>query len=77
MSGRNDGGPAFPTGETMVMQGWPGMTLRDYLAAAALQSGLVSLGMAETPRRHGQTLGQQIAEIAYAIADRMLAERAR
>ena len=54
------GGPAFP------IQGWTGMSLRDYFAAAALQ-GMYSANHAPRDR--------EAAEIAYSVADAMLTER--
>ena len=69
-----DGGPAFPitpaqTG--MAAQGlWqppasPGMSLRDYFAAAALQGNISTGAKSVAALAHG----------AYAIADAMLTER--
>lgn len=63
---RNDGGPAFPTAEL------DGMTLRDWFAGQALV-GLATLFL----QAHG-TVGEIYkgnAEIAYMMADAMLAER--
>lgn len=79
MSTPNDGGAAFPVPpeRTNVLSGgnvrWayahPGMTLRDYFAAAALQGMLASskdiIGMSEA----------NYATAAYLQADAMLAER--
>jgi hypothetical protein len=64
----NDGGPAFPTGETNPTRwaNYPGMTLRDYFAAAALPRCIEeSIDAAST------------AEYCYRIADAMIAERAK
>jgi hypothetical protein len=72
----NDGGRAFPT--TPEHHGWngnegcpcgPGMTLRDYYAAAAL-TGLLHIGAQPdaSPR--------VLAEYAYKFADAMLDRRA-
>lgn len=61
MSNTNTGGPAFPA------QGLPGMTLRDYFAAKAMQSDLV-----------GGVNGDQfelVARRAYMMADAMLKAR--
>lgn len=74
MSKRDDGGPAYPipderdpvTGEG-IMQGSPGMSLRDYFAGQAL-AGLV-VG------DEGGTYHQQNAAMAYSLADAMIAER--
>jgi hypothetical protein len=63
----NDGGPAFPIVSDDLCA--PGMTLRDYFAAAALQGLLASskdiIGMSEA----------NYATAAYLQADAMLAER--
>lgn len=70
MSTPNDGGPAFPVdiscygGDRSRLYG---MTLRDYLAAAALQGLLV--GSLFAPER--------FAKRAYQQADAMLAERSK
>lgn len=80
MSAKDNGGPAFPFGQTDEQSGqlvndWgsEGMTLRDYFAAKALT--MVSAGnehtdMVEWGYRH-------FAEYAYAMADAMIAERAK
>lgn len=70
MSARDDGGPAFP-----VHAAWtdPGMTLRDYFAAAALTGYVAHLGA------RGFGAGSYINECAseaYDLADAMLAARA-
>jgi hypothetical protein len=76
---KKDGGPAFPNSSPIVFEGRDvvrvadGMSLRDYFAAAAMP--LVALGLKDTPCPAGMTLGQHAAQIAYAIAERMLAER--
>lgn len=57
-----------------------GMTLRDYLAAKALQGYLANAWQSETLDSLGESAAQQIAtvaEISYAMADAMLAERAK
>lgn len=66
MSAKNTGGPAFP--ETCGDQIIPGMTLRDYFAAKAMQ------GFAADPDCEN---GAQAAKTAYEWADAMLAERAK
>lgn len=79
MSTPNDGGAAFPvppertnvlsSGGVRWAYAHPGMTLRDYFAAAALQGMLASskdiIGMSEA----------NYATAAYLQADAMLAER--
>lgn len=72
------GGPAYPApGATgyekdgvVTFINWPGMTLRDYFAAKAMQALLT----------HGQGLATERTKLAcgaYAYADAMLAERAK
>lgn len=70
---KDNGGTAFPCNEANLGQGGayepdPGMSLRDYFAAKAMQ-GLVE----------GSAYSQKafIASWAYEIADVMLAERAK
>jgi hypothetical protein len=73
----NDGGAAFPTYYHDILpeigphvrEAFPGMTLRDYFAAAALQ------GMMAHQSYQG-SFGQ-IASKAYAVADAMVAKRAK
>lgn len=69
---KENGGPAFPfetKGSTATLDVYYGQTLRDYFAAAAIQGcdpgNLTVQGM------------RQMAEGAYALADAMLAERAK
>lgn len=65
----NDGGPAFPVTAEQSPNGicpLPGMTLRDYLAAAAL-SGLLANSSWELGWR-------ETSQHAYECADEMLAE---
>lgn len=71
-----NGGPAFPSVE-MLASGvhysrHPGMTLRDYFAANALQGALAYPGC--FIRDYHIT---EYAEFAYKIADAMLAERSK
>lgn len=69
MSAKKDGGHAFPTfyADPNVGSGYPGMTLRDYFAAAALTAMCT---------RTGAWNAKEIAVNAYHYADAMLAERA-
>lgn len=80
MSARDDGGPAFPSHGLFLQQGEkavqhpgpPGMTLRDYFAAAALHDlvdGYQNYAVDEDIER--------VAATAYKVADAMLAERAK
>ena len=64
----NTGGPAIPTG-TGVTPYNPGMTLRDYFAAKAMQ-GMIG-GNWPTSR----TDQDYIAEFSYALADAMIKAR--
>lgn len=58
----NDGGPAFP------IQGYSGMSLRDWFAGQALAA-------VQSPDLRGEA--SFTAEAVYAIADAMLAARGR
>ena len=70
MSNANTGGPAFPAGERFEgVDGWqtePGMTLRDYFAAKAMQAVIA---------RGDDTNRPGMAEWSYAMADAMLKAR--
>jgi len=66
MSAVNTGGAAFPTG-TGVTPYNPGMTLRDYFAAKAMQAFIA--GQPEFSDQH------VIAKVAYMVADTMLKAR--
>lgn len=61
-----DGGPAFPVSEEALMRNLPGMTLRDYFAAKAMQGMLAA---AENYRTH------ELTGFAYQVADAMLKAR--
>ena len=83
---RNDGGPAFPIQKEMlstkIEQGHlseittiPGMTLRDYFAAKAMQ-GILSCF--HEYREIADVTGDKTearAELAYKLADAMLEEK--
>jgi hypothetical protein len=90
----NDGGPAFPTitsevrefvGESagVIQVDKPGMSLRDYFAAKAMQAILAStyssLEMVQVVEQIASSMGRQIndhiAILSYARADAMLAAR--
>lgn len=76
----NDGGPAFPATEEgqTAFSGQPctiyhpGMSLRDYFAAKALQGMVAFSGSAGLGFGPGDIAGR-----AYQIADAMLAERGK
>lgn len=74
MTHKNNGGSAFPFGQISEVTGQPvngfyspGMTLRDYFAAKAMQGALANRDVKETAMSR--------AEWAYEIADAMLKER--
>lgn len=76
MTDRNDGGPAFPVDANNFPNpsayfGSPGLSVRDYFAAAAL-TGLGTW----SPSATAMDLKAR-ADIAYAQADAMLAARAK
>jgi len=62
------GGAAFPRTYAAGWEAQDGMTLRDYLAAKAMQ-GILSSG--------SDAKSETIAVESYAVADAMLAERER
>lgn len=75
----NTGGPAFPKQAIRLTNGTlegnnEGMTLRDYFAAKAMQ------GLIASPRgtpNGADATDTYYAEMAYIMADAMLAERER
>ena len=72
MSKHYDGGPVHPTlPEHGFNQGEPGMTLRDYFAAKAMQSIISKMDSAQ----YNYTGAEPVASDAYAFADAMLKER--
>jgi hypothetical protein len=68
MGKREDGGPAFAHGNP-EQGGDPGMSMRDYFAAAAL-TGLINRGFAEFGNAESA-----YAALAYEYADAMIAAR--
>lgn len=88
-----DGGPAFPSLIEREALSNHGMSLRDYFAAKALtgifasnshrsvasaiESDCMREGILTTPTDIGHFAEQRIAAMAYAMADAMLAERAK
>ena len=69
-----DGGPAFPQAPNGHPDNkHPGMSLRDYFAAAALQGILAACF--EEPDWGSEESDRAIAKNSYGIADAMLAER--
>lgn len=64
----------LPPGRRPVQQfGFPVMSLRDYLAAKAMQGFLSNSDLSERWR----SISDSVAAEAYATADAMLAERAK
>ena len=66
---KETGGPAFPTG-TGVTPYNPGMTLRDYFAAKAMQGAISGIAS-----RADEFLYAECAELSYEMADAMLKAR--
>lgn len=69
-----DGGPAFPVVDPVTISSYviPGMTLRDYFAAKAMQAQLQTLD--EYPDEHWR---DGVAMNSYRIADAMLKLRSK
>ncbi len=86
-SDRSDGGPAFPVihkltspfGVEQKVSGAPGMTLRDYFAAKAMQAAMSSeeavRALTSGAQRHGVAPPAMVPLSAYAMADAMLKAR--
>jgi hypothetical protein len=77
MGDKNSSGPAFPTPPGVRVQ--DGMSLRDYFAAKALPVVLNETEnfLEDGVRDLGLITWGDYAQVAYAIADAMLAERAK
>ncbi len=80
----NDGGTAFPsdwrdfqpcTGEQVVREQYPGMSLRDWFAGMALQGLLANSFYAEQNHNNANVTAQSASKAAYAHADVMLTIR--
>lgn len=70
----DDGNTAFPVTEAHgANSGWCGMSLRDYFAAKVL-AALITMPMGRA-KWDGMTTDAGIAEVAYQMADAMLAAR--
>lgn len=68
MSGKPKNEFAFPQLEGERLKWWGhGMTLRDYMAAKAMQGYLISHGVVLRP--------EELAKMSYVIADALLKER--
>ena len=69
MSNTNTGGPMFPAPVTKPLENYyPGISIRDYFAAKALQGMLAENG-------GGALSNDKLAAYAYNIADEMLRAR--
>lgn len=96
MSEIDDGGPAFPgkicTGhfeqgqeEIPIYENPPGMSLRDYFAAKAMQAEIITNFSDATPaaneafmlgaKKHGHNVLQHLAHNAYLVSDAMIVAR--
>ena len=74
MSTHNDGGPAFPViGAPGAPEDYPGMTLRDYFAAKAMQAFLH--GAVLPPGFDAKEQLAFVGQRAYEMADAMLTAR--
>ena len=66
---KNDGGPAFPTGNQSAYNHHRGMSIRDHFAGMAMQA------LFDSDAGHDKGEIAMIAQEAYEMADAMLAER--
>jgi hypothetical protein len=74
MSNTNTGGAAFPHTDSMDTATRPGMTLRDYFAAKAMQSTLADDAYVQRTETTAEWLAI-VATSSYEIADAMLKAR--
>ena len=75
---KNDAGPAFPVTSEQSDSGilaTPGMSLRDYFAAAAMRGWLASWPTSSNHPASRLEDARSVAKYSYAIADAMIAER--
>jgi hypothetical protein len=73
MNKTNTGGPAYPAPTTKPLENYyPGMTLRDYFAAKAMQGWLATYPNDMAVQDVSPT---NIADFAYEMADAMLKAR--
>jgi hypothetical protein len=71
MNNTNTGGPAYPAPVTKPLENYyPGMTLRDYFAAKAMQGLTTTLDQTDE-----EPLWTVIATDSYKLADAMLRAR--
>jgi len=73
MQEKYDGGTAFPAETTLGYE--EGMTLRDYFAAKAMQSYVGDEPFGDACTFMGKDVNEEIARVAYQIADAMLEAR--
>lgn len=76
----NDGGPAFPIKDMNEHFGPLGMSLRDYFAAAAMQTFCDSDNspwVNREDKEKGVTWEDKVSEAAYELADAMLKARGK
>lgn len=82
----DNGGPAFPFAHeenpepshpigTRAIRVFQGMTLRDYFAAQSLTGAQIWDAVLNGKNAHFQGGVEQLAEVAYAVADAMLKAR--
>ena len=75
MSNTNTGGPAFPAPTTKPLENYyPGMTLRDYFAAKAMQA-MFTGAVIEAITMDQDIDCDKAAKTAYAMADSMIDAR--
>ena len=77
MSGKNTGGPAFPTNADNV-QSTDGMTLRDWFAGMAMQGLAANAGNGFNEAYSSGHIGEVLSgatRLSYALADEMLKAR--
>ena len=73
MNKRNEGGPAFPVPNDANVNEQEGMTLRDYFAAKAMQSLILTSWYDDERTIH--EIKRPLSDDAYELADAMLNHR--
>ena len=75
MSNTNTGGPAFPAPTTKPLENYyPGISVRDYFAAKAMQGFLMDDALHKEASTAKEWL-KSIADASYEMADAMLKAR--
>lgn len=69
-----NGGPAFPVREGVLEKTQPGMTLRDYFAAKAMQANWQTMLSQSAPKNADSAI-ELMARVSYKVADAMLEAR--